>query len=47
VSTRLSILDDHEKKILEEINEEQYEIAHPSIIHHNCINLNNGKTMCL
>jgi len=30
-----SILDDREKEILEETNEEQDEVTHPSIIYHN------------
>jgi len=46
VSTRLSILDDREKEILEETNEEQDEVAQTSIMYHNYINLNSGKTMC-
>jgi len=46
VSTRLSILDNREKEILEETNEEQDEGAQTSIMYHNFINLNSGKTMC-
>jgi hypothetical protein len=38
------MLEDREKKILEEINEEQDEVAHPRI-YHNCIDFNKGKTL--
>ncbi len=47
MSTRLSILDDREKEILKEVNEEHDEVAYHSIICHNCIDVNNEKMFVL